>query len=371
MNNLPLITSLPSHISKWGTGDMLLVDKHIDGPSKSTGTTRHGQGLEVLDFGNCSISFSNLASIFNLGKSTSTTTSSTFSPTPRWPNLRSLTLHSNPLCTKHEDYAESLQLSSELPHLQIIDSKRVKERKLKGVVSETKMERRKREKKEAKMKPSGANVTTSSSNRREWGGEGKSNEKMPNVSSDSKVSKASKALRASKSDTTSEDPGRDRLEKKRKRAGHHTQPALENTFNTVETGNRDNIVTTQMPHTPHKRPRTSAPPPTDLSVPPAKPARPLQAAQSHTSTQAYSKHQPPSIDTPRAKGKPSRSETSVVGVIDIVDHSTSKHTKKGKSGESKFSGETGANGGKNETLDLKAMFGKTTEQGSGLGVGGW
>ncbi|MDN8996924.1 hypothetical protein Q0P57_13720, partial [Staphylococcus aureus] len=92
-----------------------------------------------LDLGNCSLPFTAVSKIFGLaGKS----------KTPQWGNLRSLTLRANPLALEKEDYAELLQASADLPKLQIIDSRRVVERKRKGETPETKAERRARERKE-------------------------------------------------------------------------------------------------------------------------------------------------------------------------------------------------------------------------------
>lgn len=159
MNNLPLLSSLPKHLATWGTGDLSLVhtrtageddndDSHA-GPTRST--TRQGDGLEVLDLGNCSLPYSAIEGVFIPSKSGMKPNQATW-------HLRSLSLHSNPLGTTHADYAERLQSSPLLPNLQIIDAKRVVERKRKGEVNESRVDKRRREKRENKMKPSGANV---------------------------------------------------------------------------------------------------------------------------------------------------------------------------------------------------------------------
>lgn len=127
-------------MATWGTGELSLVGKPGD---------KRGDGLDVLDIGNCSLSFSAVSDVFGLGNK---------KPKYKW-HLRSLTLQANPLAVEQPKYAELLQASPACPNLQIIDSKRVKERKKAGVVSEPKADRKARERKEGKMKPSGANVT--------------------------------------------------------------------------------------------------------------------------------------------------------------------------------------------------------------------
>lgn len=172
MNNLPLLTSLPSHISAWGTGDLSLTrkprandaDSDSDQPGESS-TVRRGEGLEVLDLGNCSLPYGAIEGVFLKPKSA------------KWAHLRSLTLHSNPLGTTHPNYSELLQASALLPNLQIVDAKRVVERKRKGEVSESKKERMARERRENKMKPSGANVGGTGAMRK-WGGEADEREEV-------------------------------------------------------------------------------------------------------------------------------------------------------------------------------------------------
>jgi hypothetical protein len=145
MNNLALLDKLPQHMAKWGTGPLAATDRDT--------TIRHGDGLQVLDLGNCSLPFSAIESTFLSQK---------------WPHLRSLSLHSNPLVMTHPDFATLLQDSDTLPHLQIIDSKRIVQRKRKGEVQESKIERRRREKKE-KKRITGANMKESSGVMRVWG----------------------------------------------------------------------------------------------------------------------------------------------------------------------------------------------------------
>lgn len=146
MNNLALLDTLPSHLSKWGTGVLPASDR--------TSSVRHGDGLSVLDLGNCSLPFEAIQATFLSQK---------------WSHLRSLTLHSNPLVLTHPDFATLLQESSTLPNLQIIDSKRIVQRKRQGEIQESKIERRRREKKE-KKRMTGANAKETSGAMRVWGG---------------------------------------------------------------------------------------------------------------------------------------------------------------------------------------------------------
>ncbi|GFZ48197.1 hypothetical protein JCM24511_05945 [Saitozyma sp. JCM 24511] len=185
MNNLPLLSSLPAHISSWGTGDLSLVGKgggatltssrsgggpaEIAATASLAGSSRKGDGLEVLDLGNCSLTFEAVSTIFSLSQPSSSS-SSTKSKSPTWPHLRSLSLHSNPLGVSHPNYPDLLQASAALPDLQIIDAKRVRERKRKGEVSESKADRKMREKREKTMRPSGANM--GGGKMRSWGGDG-------------------------------------------------------------------------------------------------------------------------------------------------------------------------------------------------------
>ena len=140
MNGLPLLDSLPRHLPTWGTG--------LHSPRE--GSSIRGQGLEVLDLGHCSLSFEAITATF-------------LDRRDAWTNLRSLTLHSNPL--GDHDYVAAVQEA--IPTLQIIDAKRVKERKRKGEISETRIDRKMRERKEAKMRPSGSNSKVAKM--RAWG----------------------------------------------------------------------------------------------------------------------------------------------------------------------------------------------------------
>ncbi|WVO17296.1 hypothetical protein L204_104988 [Cryptococcus depauperatus] len=156
MNNLPKLTSLPVHMSSWGKGNMALVGKSKD-------SSQYGHGLQTLDIGNCSLDYQSVSSIFGL---------TPVKRKPLWPHLRSISLHSNPIASSHTSYSEQLQSSSDLPILQIIDAHRVVERKRKGVMPESKANRRCRERREANMRPSGANTATGKM--RSWGQESRS-----------------------------------------------------------------------------------------------------------------------------------------------------------------------------------------------------
>jgi hypothetical protein len=254
---------------------------------ETTGTARQGQGLEVLDLGNCALPYSALSSHFQLGKSTT--------GAARWPNLRSLTLHSNPLCSSHENYADLVQSSPDLPNIQIIDAKRVKERKRKGEVSE-----KSGKKQRPKVKPSGAN-TTLGGTPKAWGADRelvKSATQKPSAPSKSTAQPSEQRKRKA----APEEP----MEPARKAKSGKTHDTIPQASRTVDRGSQ---------------------------LDPSK----LAAAE--------------------VKRKPSRNETSVVGVIDVKSGSGKATSKKAKAGE-------------NSGLDLKSMFSKPAEE-TGLGVGGW
>jgi hypothetical protein len=176
MNNLALLDALPPHLSKWGTGVLPTTDR--------ISTVRHGDGLQVLDLGNCSLPFAAIQATFLSQK---------------WSHLRSLTLHSNPLVLTHPDFATQLQESDTLPNLQIIDSKRIVQRKRQGEIQESKIERRRREKKE-KRRMTGANAKESSGSMRVWGG---AKEEGEAVQTSSKRPDSTPSAAASPSDVAS------------------------------------------------------------------------------------------------------------------------------------------------------------------------
>jgi hypothetical protein len=187
MNNLALVDKIPSHMARWGTGRLPA--------SEHSSATRQGDGLEVLDLGNCSLPFSAVQDAF-MSKT--------------WSHLRSLSLHSNPLAISHPDYAVLLQESDTLPKLQIIDSKRIVQRKRKGEVQESKIERRRREKKE-KKRMTGANARETTGPVRVWGESG------PLSVSSTTVAESSVSKDSSTVDNAAEGDASPKADKKRKR----------------------------------------------------------------------------------------------------------------------------------------------------------
>ncbi|EIW69768.1 hypothetical protein TREMEDRAFT_61533 [Tremella mesenterica DSM 1558] len=152
MHSLPLLTSLPLHLSTWGTGDFTQIGK-----------VGKGGGLEVLDIGNCSLS---LFSVLTFFPSDTSVSDSNEKSNSRWGNLRSLTLRGNPLTEEDPSYVDKLS-SANMPNLQIIDNKRIRERKRIGEIQESKEDRKMREKRERWMKPSGENLR--GGKMRKWG----------------------------------------------------------------------------------------------------------------------------------------------------------------------------------------------------------
>lgn len=159
-------------------------------------TPRRGDGLEVLDLGNCSLPFSTVEAVL-LHK--------------KWPHLRSLSLHSNPLAVSNPEYAAQLRDSDKLPNLQIIDAKRVVERKRKGEIQETRLERRRRLKKE-RGRSTGSNAKVLPDKSRTWGGTTVGGEGSEDVSVSERVNSSAGLSDAGISGTPS-----GILERKRKR----------------------------------------------------------------------------------------------------------------------------------------------------------
>ncbi|WOO78790.1 uncharacterized protein LOC62_02G002328 [Vanrija pseudolonga] len=327
-NNLPRLTSLPAHLATWGTGVM---------SSDKDGAPRRGQGLEVLDLGNCSLPFAAVSKIFGLaGKS----------KTPQWGNLRSLTLRANPLALEKEDYAELLQASADLPKLQIIDSRRVVERKRKGETPETKSERRARERKEAKMRPTGANETGGGA-MRTWG------------KGDAEAEQPKEKKRKAKGEEGEERS----VEKKRKAKGEDAEKAEKKRKAVVvedKAEARPKRVREDKPEAEAKAKKPKATPRVVDADPEAPAPKKRKAAPALAAPAATA---PTPTDPSAAKPKkPSRNETAVVGVVEVGA---------GK-GERRPKSKTG--------VDLKAVFGGGVStggggddeaSGSGLGVGGW
>jgi len=400
MNNLPLLTSLPPHIRNWGTGDLSLVKNDDTATGESSTTRRVGEGLEVLDLGNCSLPYEAISTFLvsrptpkppqsKKGKSTGPPKSEV-----TWPNLRSLSLHSNPLCITHPTYSEDLQASTNLPKLQIVDMKRVVERKRKGEVSETKEEKRRREKREAKMRPSGANVGGGAM--RSWGGEevaasvaeGEGGAKSVGSNGAEDQGKSGAGSKAEKH------LGKEGKKRKRDVATGPTETANEKSQGTVESQSeqkRSKKVRRERPATEEERAASDA-----KKVAKAKRLAGLGPGSVHddlvkrklasSSSAAPQSHPPfsgavadPSALVPPSK-KPSKSETSVIGVIDVIPTLAAKdksnHGKKVR--KDKVQEEKTSTG---QVVDLKEMFGKSAvgiggkgdegDSGTGLGVGGW
>lgn len=352
-NNLPRLASFPSHLGTWGTGNLALAGKGKPGDAE-----RNGDGLEVLDVGNCSIPFSAIVAAFSLG--------SAVKPKRTW-NLRSITLQANPLAIEEPKYAELLQSSPALPRLQIIDSKRVVERKRAGALPETKAERRGREQKEGKMRPTGAN--TGGSKMRVWGtgekdegGEGGEERKRkrdapaPRKTEKEKAEKAEKAERAEKVERVekkakvarTEPKTGERTDKTPSTRSEKAPKRKERFFEATPAEEAKSTTTTTKTKT---TPKPSAVPESEAADRPAKKRKrkhtsssvPAPAAAT-TPTAAKDKAEHPKLVAVKdAKPKKKKSETAVLGVVEV----------KPKSGG----------------VDLKSVV--REDSGTGLGVGGW
>ncbi|CAK9786434.1 L domain-like protein [Cutaneotrichosporon oleaginosum] len=317
-NNLARLSTLPPHLVRWGTGDLAAVGKSGD-----------GDGLEVLDLGNCSLPYAAVAGVFGLSRP---------GKTPRWAHLRSLTLRANPLAVEVPAYADQLQASPDLPKLQIVDARRVKERARAGEVQMSRRERKAREAQEKKARPTGANG--SGGKMRAWGAPEK--EEAETEESEKKERR--------RSDAAEERPAKRRVEatepkdkKKRKLDGpkaekaekrKREEPAAESAAEPKrkrkhgrgeekEKGKAEAMAVA----TPHK------PVVVVKAAPQVRAAAPAVVA-THVAVADPAAQ--------RAK-KPGRSETAVVGVVDVAP----------------------ARGG----LDLNEAL--KEEEGSGLGAGGW
>ncbi|KAK8850422.1 hypothetical protein IAR55_004340 [Kwoniella newhampshirensis] len=339
MNNLPQLTSLPPHVTTWGTGNLSQVGKG----GEDGGSNRLGDGLEVLDLGNCSLPYTAISTVFGLSTSLSKKQTSSL-----WSHLRSLSLHSNPLAITHPNYSELLQGS--LPKLQIIDAKRVVERKKKGQVSESKYDKKQRERKEGKMKPSGANVR-SGAIMRQWGGEAAADKQVSDVE---EGGEGEEVVPKEKTKTKSKKRERENevkpVRKRRHREGSADLPT----------------ATTDVPSS--KKTKHDV-----RSIPPQQPATRADPIDVRLAAPEALSH--------TQKDRSGKNQTAVVGVIEVKKSGeevelTSKKKKKIKA-KLRKGGDVG--GG----VDLKELFGKKDEvvkvgedegevdSGLGLGVGGW
>ncbi|WVW80975.1 hypothetical protein I302_102966 [Kwoniella bestiolae CBS 10118] len=334
MNNLPLLTDLPPHIVTWGKGPLSLVGKKEN---------EYGDGLEVLDLGNCSLSFESVKIIFGLS-------SYPGKKGVRWDHLRSLSLHSNPLTSTTPNYVELLQNSEGLPNLQIIDAKRIIERKRKGEISERKIKHRE---KGAKPKPSGSNMTENKEMRK-WGGA----EVKEGLEEIEKVEGGEEAIKVKRVKPEKMKKEKEKTESKKRK--HNDQPPLASTSTSTEERSK-------------KQKRTRVP------SPPATPA-PLQSNKDITDSSRIPKS---TTDEATSQKDKSKHRDAVVGLIEINARGEevqldAKKKKKLKAKMKKDGGEAGRG------VDLREVFGKNTVvpgpegdgkeeagDGWGLGVGGW
>lgn len=342
MNNLLHLTSLPAHLPHWGTGDMSLAGRSAAGPSN----LQLGDGLEVLDLGNCSLSFEAISPIFGLSTGTTKV---------EWQYLRSLSLHSNPLAITHPDYNGLLQSSPALPNLQIIDAKRVVERKRKGEVQESKVDRRRREKKEEKMKPSGTNVT--SGKMRTWGWKNKADDLNPSMDSqvvpkdheESVETGVGKRKRKRPSPSEVEDGveavDTEQSKRPRRKDGAKAMPLMR----------IERPASTRLPQQTNYR-QSSRP------VAGTAPTLAIPSAPKSTAPAPLFATAEPLVVT-----KPSKSQTSVVQIIEIAKRLAPDTVKKKKKGKVEVAPVSGG-------IDPREVLAKAStveSEGTGLGVGGW
>ena len=324
MNHLPLLTTLPPHLAAWGTGDLSQVGK-----------TGQGEGLEVLDLGNCALSTEAANPFFHPASKS-------------WAHLRSLTLRGNPLAETDPEYVEQLQEA--LPGLQIVDSKRVRERKRAGGKQETREEKRARERKEAKMRPSGANAgSIVGGKKRAWG-------EVDKVDDGEGEESEPRQTEPRHKDKSGERVSQGKEQRKRRKREYENSVA--------EPGESEN-----------GKPKIKAPPKdkkkTSVAVAPkhTAPVPPTRAPATTVPEKSTPSVANPSTAKPSAP-RANKTETSVVQVIDVPRSSDrpKKGSKKGK--HAAAAKEAGG-------VDLRAAFAApaapkfTTESGIGLGVGGW
>ncbi|KZP33505.1 RNI-like protein [Athelia psychrophila] len=354
MNNLAQLTSLPRHLASWGTGDMTLSSATKRKASGSrdrdaSGSARErdlGDGLEGLDLGNCALSWDAVAGIFGLNTKPPKRGSAS---SPAWPHLRSLTLQSNPLALTHPTYVDLLQASPQLPNLQIIDAKRVKERKRKGEVQESREDKRTRERAgKREVKPTGANAGAGEGKMRTWGTE-EANENAVDVEEDE--SKDAPKPRKEKRKEEGSKPAKRALDEPGdapapKKARH----GKDKTGNVEAEG--DSLPAAPKVSGKHRREKAEKVmavdvPLSELAAPKAIDDTAQAASVDHT------------IVAP-VPSKPSRTQTSVVGIIEVGAADGRRSKKKAKKNDKGSGG-----------INAKAMFAKSNEEGSGLGLGGW
>ena len=341
MNNLPLLDRLPKTLPTWGKGSMASIEDSR--PSHKLATSgdqsRHGAGLQSLDIGNCALDYDSISSIFLA-----------FTSSASFPNLRSLTLHGNPLSNSHPDYVQALIGSPNLPRLQVVDNKRVKEK----VKRESKEEIKARERMERKMKPSGSNEA-SGGTMRKWG-----KDLAPESSSKELANQISGPLIKKEGDAGKTHGA------KRKRIGMKEQIHSKSDDKQEHGASKDRASTSDSASHVSKKAKVDS-----RSVA----AGTLDIRQSKPDATRPSAVDRPTADpstrpTGKPNAKPSKSQTSVVGVIEVTRTGDARklegkqHKRKGdKAG--RVPNETGAQAG----LDLRELFGKSDD--AGLGVGSW
>ncbi|WWC65149.1 uncharacterized protein I303_107763 [Kwoniella dejecticola CBS 10117] len=389
MNNLPQLTNLPKHITTWGKGNLNLVGKG------SEDNVKFGDGLEVLDLGNCSLPFDVFSSIFGLDP-IQQTGGKTKKGGVVWRQLRSLSIHSNPLTTTNPNYTEVLQSNSEiLPNLQIIDAKRVVERKRKGELQESKIDRRRREKKERQMKPSGTNESGKHVKMRSWGDkQGQSNGDAASGADGIDVETSEKEGNAVKQvEKKDQKEHRDKSDGKRK-----TRDREEKAEITKKRRHNDQAPTASTDSAKpgeerkHKKQRRASPPPStvkpqDAAVTTTAPA--TSGAKDITDSKRISKLDEEKESKSRDRDKSGKLRDAVVGLIEINEagEEVEMNSKKKKKLKAKLKKNEEVKGG----IDLREVFGKSSahnesavatidkdekadrqeEDGLGLGLGGW
>lgn len=304
--------------------------------SLSPSDSRRGLGLESLDVGSCSLD----EKVLSLFKSA------------RMPNLRSLTLHHNPLTTTKPDYVEALQGYGSMPKLQIVDNKRVVEKKKHEPVPK-KSKNKKRDKEKAR--PTGTN-DAGTTKMRQWGDGTKEGD--DGAEKDITTVKGYKDIVKDGS-----------KEKKRKRGvdaeigeGTTTTPKSANVGGKGESTPKSHASTGKEDRSASKRAKHDSE---------AVKSKSVKVASSNVPMPSTKAADPSALTSDKAH-RHSQNETGVYGVVEVGHGVESAKASKGKrekrKGASKLDDASAApptSGG----IDLKAMFNKSDE--TGLGVGGW
>lgn len=349
MNNLPLLTALPPHLLQWGTGSMSRLE-----PTD----TRSGLGLEALDAGNCSLH----AAVIDLFK------------TARLPHIRSITLHHNPLELTVPDYPAKLQALGTMPRLQIVDNKRVVERKQHDAEAAKKAKKAKRKDK-AKVKMTGFNAKETG-NKRDWGVEmqtGDEGQQGGQGEEDGGSDSAAKEKMGYKD--VLKDGGKD---KKRKRGIEADEGQKRSSKVSEETKGkrRKNDQDDKGKSTDRTKSSSGGGLLAPSTGSPIAPAKPTTTAPASTAKMA----DPSTLTSAHAK-RHSKNETGVFGVVEVASANLagSRGPKKDRGKREKRKGDkfmeeplqSASDGAKGSTggVDLKSVFAKSND--TGLGVGGW